>query len=81
MAENTPVDPLKGLSSLERMYRQKLEDLGVDVEAFMFTPPVSWMPKQFGFRITWRDTKKTRVGMVPWDFNTFGTIVEEAQNP
>lgn len=76
-AEQPPVDKYKGLGSLERMFRQELDGMGVKYEGFIFTPPVPWMPKQLGWRLSKGDNEK--VGMVPWGLSTFATLIEEAR--
>lgn len=73
-------DPMKGLPTIERMFRQELEALDVRMDAFMFTPPVDWVPKQYFYRLTWPDGKE-RTGNIPWGISTFHTILEEARNP
>lgn len=78
--ETPPSDPLKGLPTIERMFREELAKLGVKLDAFMFTPPVDWMEKQYFYRLTWPDGK-TLTANIPWGISTFHVIIEEAKNP
>ena len=79
-ADEAPKDRWQGLPSLERMFREELDSLNVKLDAFMFTPPVAWMPRQYGFRLTYQDGT-TKVGVTPWGVSTFPTILDMAKNP
>ena len=78
--ETPPSDPYKGLPTFERMFRQELAALDVKLDAFIFTPPVDWMPKQFFYCLTFPNGN-TRKGNIAYDVGTYATILEEARTP
>lgn len=73
-----PADPYKGLPTFERMFRKQLDEMNVKLDAFIFTPPVDWMEKQYFYRLTWPGGDR-QMGVIPFDVATFATILEEAK--
>lgn len=65
-------------SAQERIFNKNLEELGVEIEGFIFRPSVSWMPEQYGFRLTYPNGS-TRVGMVDWGLDSYSVILAKAR--
>lgn len=62
----------------EKMFYNELEKLGAKVEAFIMRSPRDWFPDIYGYRVTRADGTQV-VGNVPWDLDTYSTILKIAK--
>jgi ATP-dependent Zn protease len=67
-----------GLSGPEKMFWDEMDAIGANVEASITRKQREWQSDLYQFQVT-RANGSTQTGVVPWDLNTFSTVLKIAK--
>lgn len=62
----------------ERMFYDEMNALEATVEAFIIRKPREWAQDLYGYRVTRKDGSQA-AGYLPWDLDTYGTVIAIAK--